>query len=92
MITGAAGSIGSEIVRQVYHYQPRKLVLLDNAETPMNQLLIDLKRSRIDMQVVTAYMGDVTRKNRIDEVFQEVKPNIVFHAAAYKGNFSVLSY
>lgn len=84
LITGAAGSIGSEIVRQVYHYKPKKLVLLDNAETPMNQLLLDLKRSRIDMQVVTAYMGDVTRKNRIDEVFQEVKPNIVFHAAAYK--------
>jgi len=84
LITGAAGSIGSEIVRQVYHYKPKKLVLLDNAETPMNQLLLDLKRSRIDMQVITAYMGDVTRKNRIDEVFQEVKPNVVFHAAAYK--------
>ena len=84
LITGAAGSIGSEIVRQVYHYKPQKLVLLDNAETPMNQLILDLKRSRIDMQVVTAYMGDVTRKNRIDEVFQEVKPNVVFHAAAYK--------
>src|SRR6056300_541735 len=84
LVTGAAGSIGSEIVRQVYYYKPKKLVLLDNAETPMNQLLLDLRRSRMDMQVVTAYMGDVTRKNRIDEVFQEVKPNIVFHAAAYK--------
>ena len=84
LITGAAGSIGSEIVRQVYHYKPKKLVLLDNAETPMNQLLLDLRRSQMDMQVITAYMGDVTRKNRIDEVFQEVKPNIVFHAAAYK--------
>ena len=84
LITGAAGSIGSEIVRQVYHYKPKKLVLLDNAETPMNQLLLDLRRSQMDMQVITAYMGDVTRKNRIDEVFQEVKPNVVFHAAAYK--------
>ena len=83
-VTGAAGSIGSEICRQVLYYQPKYLVLFDNAETPMNDLLLELRGLPEFAGNVVSVMGDVTRENRVEEVFAMYKPNMVFHAAAYK--------
>jgi FlaA1/EpsC-like NDP-sugar epimerase len=84
LVTGAAGSIGSEICRQVLYYQPKYLVLFDNAETPMNDLLLELRGLPEFAGNVVSVMGDVTRENRVEEVFAMYKPNMVFHAAAYK--------
>ena len=83
MITGAAGSIGSEIVRQLSMFKPRKLVLLDNAETPLHNIKLELtdKFHDIDYAFVIA---DVRMRDRIESVFAETHPNVVFHAAAYK--------
>lgn len=83
MITGAAGSIGSEIVRQLSQFKPRKLVLVDNAETPLHNIKLELteKFHNIEYAFVVA---DVRMRERIDSVFEEMKPNVVFHAAAYK--------
>ncbi len=83
MITGAAGSIGSEIVRQLSMFNPRKLVLLDNAETPLHNIKLELmeKFRNIEYAFVIA---DVRMRDRIESVFAEMHPNVVFHAAAYK--------
>ena len=83
MITGAAGSIGSEIVRQLSMFNPRKLVLLDNAETPLHNIKLELteKFRNIEYAFVIA---DVRMRDRIESVFAEMYPNVVFHAAAYK--------
>ena len=83
MITGAAGSIGSEIVRQLSIFKPRKLILLDNAETPLHNIRLELteKFHNIEYAFVIA---DVRMRDRIESVFEEMRPNVVFHAAAYK--------
>ena len=84
LVTGAAGSIGSELCRQILHYRPSKLILLDNAETPMNDFLLELqKHAQFNNNVVGA-IGDVTRENRVEEIFTMYSPELVFHAAAYK--------
>lgn len=84
LVTGAAGSIGSEICRQVLYYKPRTLVLFDQAETPLNDLFLELQELvGMDCELVCA-VGDVARENRVEEIFQKHGPNIVFHAAAYK--------
>jgi FlaA1/EpsC-like NDP-sugar epimerase len=84
LVTGAAGSIGSEICRQVIHYGPECLVMLDNAETPMNDLILELVKNYGESKILRPILGDVTRENRIEEVFAKHQPEIVFHAAAYK--------
>ncbi len=84
LVTGAAGSIGSELCRQILYYRPKHLVLFDNAETPMNDLLLELRGMSEFANNVISVMGDVTRENRVEEVFAQFKPNMVFHAAAYK--------
>lgn len=84
LVTGAAGSIGSEICRQVLHYAPESLTIVDIAETPMNDLVLELSKSGSLFDCVKTYIGDVTRENRINEIFEAVKPEVVFHAAAYK--------
>jgi FlaA1/EpsC-like NDP-sugar epimerase len=84
LVTGAAGSIGSEICRQVIHYGPECLVMLDNAETPMNDLILELVKNYGESKILHPILGDVTRENRIEEVFAKHQPEIVFHAAAYK--------
>jgi FlaA1/EpsC-like NDP-sugar epimerase len=84
LVTGAAGSIGSELCRQILFYQPAKLVMLDNAETPMNDLLLELKSTSNTLDNLVCAIGDVTRENRVQEIFDRHKPEIVFHAAAYK--------
>ena len=84
LVTGAAGSIGSEICRQVLHYAPESLTIVDIAETPMNDLVLELGKIGVMFERVKTYIGDVTRENRINEIFDAVKPEVVFHAAAYK--------
>ena len=83
LVTGAAGSIGSEIVRQLNKISVKRIILLDQGETPMHNLemeLIDLsKKKRCEFII-----GDVTSFERMDKVFDDFRPNIVYHAAAYK--------
>jgi len=82
MVTGAAGSIGSEIVRQLIKFEPKNIVLFDQAETPMYDIEMELRDSSASN--ITIVIGDITDEQRIDEVFKKYKPNIVYHAAAYK--------
>ncbi len=83
LVTGAAGSIGSELVRQMLRFHPKKIVLLDNAESPLNDLDLELaeKFSPSQFEVV---MGDVRNPDRMHNVFKTFKPQLVYHAAAYK--------
>lgn len=83
LVTGAAGSIGSEIARQLMRFETRQLILLDQAETPAFYLGEELKAnySWSNFKVV---IGDVTRIEIMEEIFRRYKPEIVFHAAAYK--------
>lgn len=83
MITGAAGSIGSEIVRQLSMFNPRKLVLLDNAETPLHNIKLELTEKFCNIEYAFV-IADVRMRDRIESVFAEMHPNVVFHAAAYK--------
>ena len=83
MITGAAGSIGSEIVRQLSTFKPRKLILLDNAETPLHNIKLELTEKFHDIEYAFV-IADVRMRDRIESVFEEMRPNVVFHAAAYK--------
>jgi len=83
LVTGAAGSIGSEIARQILRFGPKQLVLLDQAESPIYDLDMELrsKRSNINWEVV---MADVSNEVRMKRVFDNYQPQVVFHAAAYK--------
>lgn len=83
LITGAAGSIGSEIVRQVSHFNPKKIVLLDQAESPLYEMEMELKdnRNKLDYEIV---IGDIRNNDRLENVFKTFRPEVVFHAAAYK--------
>ncbi len=83
LVTGAAGSIGSEIVRQLIRFNPEKIVLLDQAESPLYDMEMELhdKYSQLRYEVV---MGDIRNKERMENVFQTFHPQIVFHSAAYK--------
>lgn len=87
LITGAAGSIGSEICRQVLHYNPQLLVMVDQAESPMYDFQFELKNSPV-LKPFTDKMvfiiANVKDQRRMEEVFSEYKPQIVYHAAAYK--------
>ncbi len=87
MVTGAAGSIGSEICRQVLHYKPKKLILLDQAESPLYDIQFELRNNEpyrsfnIPMEFV---IGNVKDEVKMREVFSKYQPQIVYHAAAYK--------
>jgi FlaA1/EpsC-like NDP-sugar epimerase len=83
LITGGCGSVGSELCRQVAQFEPRQLVVLDNNETGLYDLEIAL-RTRFRELAVTIVIADVTDPGRMDAVFAEVKPQVIFHAAAYK--------
>ena len=82
LITGAAGSIGSEIVRKLWDFNFRKLILLDNAESPLYDLQQEIVQNKINN--IEAIIADVRNLNRIDQIFTEYRPDIIFHAAAYK--------
>ena len=85
LVTGAAGSIGSEICRQLMQYKPKKVVMLDQAESPMYDLQFELRNKHKDeldrMEFVIANVKD---RQRMEEVFQLYHPNLIYHAAAYK--------
>ena len=83
MVTGAAGSIGSELCRQLAGFGIRKLILFDNAETPMHNLRLELEERFLDLDFVPI-IGDVRQIPRLDFAFRTHHPQIVFHAAAYK--------
>lgn len=83
LVTGAAGSIGSEIARQVARFQPGKLILLDQAESPLYELEIECIEKYKDVQSEVV-IGDVRNFQRMENVFRTFRPNIVYHAAAYK--------
>ena len=83
LITGACGSIGSEIVRQVASYKAKQIVLIDQAESPMHDLALELKEQFPTANFVT-FMGDVQNKDRMEIAFEMYHPDYVFHAAAYK--------
>ena len=83
LITGAAGSIGSEMSRQVAKFNPSELVLVDQAETPMHDVRLYMARNHSDLKVWTI-VGSITNKEQVERIFSEHKPEYVFHAAAYK--------
>jgi len=83
LITGAAGSIGSEIVRQLATYSPKKILLIDQAETPLYHLEFELSENYRDLNY-DVVLGDVRNKQRMQNVFNTFHPEIVYHAAAYK--------
>lgn len=79
LVTGAAGSIGSEIAKQCTEYNPKYLMLLDQAETPLYELEYKINKPNIEMMI-----GDVANEGRMRQLFKAFKPDIIFHAAAYK--------
>lgn len=83
LVTGAAGSIGSEICRQLSHFGIKKLICFDSAETPMHNLRLELEDKYRDLNFVPV-IGDVRSEERLDYVFRRWHPQVVFHAAAYK--------
>lgn len=85
LVTGAAGSIGSEIVRQCLHYNPDKVVLLDQAESALYELELELKNEISDLKDRSdCVIGDVRDYGRMRRLYEVFRPHIVFHAAAYK--------
>lgn len=83
LVTGAAGSIGSELVRQIIRFNPKKVILLDNAESPLHEMELELSE-KYSNQKFEVVMGDVRHPDRMRNVFNTFKPNLVYHAAAYK--------
>lgn len=83
VVTGGAGSIGSEIVRQCIRFGPKKLIIIDQAESPVVDIGLEIKE-QLNFHDIETIVGDVMDKFLIDRIFNENRPDIVFHAAAYK--------
>ena len=83
LITGAAGSIGSEIARQVIGFKPKKVIILDQAETPLHHLSLEMNQLFTEIKIRTV-IADIRDKKSLEEIFKKFNPNVVFHAAAYK--------
>lgn len=83
LVTGAAGSIGSEIVRQLARFNAKRIILVDQAETPMFHLENELREKFVHLSY-NAILADVTNSRKMELIFKEFQPDIVFHAAAYK--------
>jgi FlaA1/EpsC-like NDP-sugar epimerase len=83
MITGGAGSIGSEIVRQVLNFSPYKIIILDQAESPLHSLQLEIAEQTSDIKIRTV-LADVKDYKALENVFEKYKPDFVYHAAAYK--------
>lgn len=83
LVTGAAGSIGSGLCRQLVHYKPKLLVMLDQAESPLYDIEQELKESNV-MTPRKVILADIRNKRKMKVLFREIKPQVVFHAAAYK--------
>ena len=83
LITGAAGSIGSEIVRQIIPYHPKMLVLIDQAESAIYDLQLEINEMQSGIPC-TVVLADICNQSRMESIFKDTKPQVVFHAAAYK--------
>jgi len=83
LITGGAGSIGSEIVRQLINYYPYKVIILDQAESPLHSLQLEILEQSNDV-IIRTVLADIRDYNSIEMVFEKYKPDFVYHAAAYK--------
>jgi FlaA1/EpsC-like NDP-sugar epimerase len=83
LITGAAGSIGSEIVRQVLSFHPKKIIILDQAETPLHHLSLETQ-ALISNSKIKTVIGDIRNLEALEHLFSAYNPQVVFHAAAYK--------
>ncbi len=83
LVTGAAGSIGSEIVRQVLGFNPGKIIILDQAETPLNSLSLEINMLNSSVPIINI-IGDIRVADYLELIFKNHKPDVVFHAAAYK--------
>ena len=83
LISGAAGSIGSELVHQVQRYEPQVTILLEMAESPLHDLTLDLQKTFPDSRFIPI-IADVRNRARIEQIFNEMRPDVVYHAAAYK--------
>lgn len=83
IITGSAGSIGSEMIRQIAVYKPAKLILIDQAETPQHDIRLMMRNDYPDIAAETI-VTSITNEERMDNIFAKYKPHYLFHAAAYK--------
>ena len=83
LVTGAAGSIGSEIVRQLLNYYPELIVLCDQAETPLHHLQLEIAETNTRINCIP-FLASITNKVRMRDLFEQFKPQIIYHAAAYK--------
>ena len=83
LITGAAGSIGTELVMQGLQYRPESIVLIDQSESALYEIELELKRINNSTRFF-CYLADITNRERMDSIFREHKPHLVYHAAAYK--------
>lgn len=83
LITGAAGSIGSEIARQVIRFGPQSLILVDQAETPLHNLELEFK-AIYQFQNYQTIIGDIRNRSRMEQIFVKYRPDYIYHAAAYK--------
>lgn len=83
MITGAAGSIGSEITRQVLEFAPGTIIMVDQAETPLHSLALEVAELRKKV-VISSKLADIRNREAMDKIFAEYRPDVIYHAAAYK--------
>ncbi len=83
LVSGAAGSIGSEIIRQVVLFDPKKVILVDQAESPLHEIRLEIEKMTLNCQVI-CLVADVRNRELMNEIFKTYKPKVVYHAAAYK--------
>lgn len=83
LVTGAAGSIGSEIVRQVLNFNPKQILILDQAETPLHSLALEIAAMNKNISIQNL-ISDVRNKDTLEKIFEIYQPNVIYHAAAYK--------
>lgn len=83
LITGAAGSIGSEIVWQVLEFKPKRIIIFDQAESPLHKLSIDILKFEKNIEIISL-IGDIRNKATLNKIFKKYEPSMVYHAAAYK--------
>lgn len=83
LITGAAGSIGSEIVRQVLSFNPKKVIILDQAETPLHHISLEVEGIKCQT-IIRSVITDIRNRSALEKVFKQFRPQMVYHAAAYK--------
>lgn len=83
LVTGAAGSIGSEIVRQVLSFNPRKVIILDQAETPLHHISLEVEGIK-SATIIRTVITDIRNRGALEKVFKQYRPQMIYHAAAYK--------